>query len=123
MTEVTQFVLCTSSNHLTIMFSDESKYNVSYEFLRVLSPSKPAGKTGANNATVCHKKTVKLLKIESVGKHGYRMIFDDQHQAIYSQELLLQLCQNHNQLWQQYLDDIKANGLSREGMINFTEVK
>jgi len=123
MTEVTQFVLCTSSNHLTIMFSDESKYNVSYEFIRVLSPSKPAGKPGANNAAVCHKKTVKLLKIESVGKHGYRMIFDDQHQAIYSQELLLQLCQNYNQLWQQYLDEIKANGLSREGMINFTEVK
>lgn len=121
MTDITQFILSTSSDRLSIKFQDDQKFNLSFEYIRVFSPQKPAAKPGASTV-VSHKKQVKLLKIESVGKHGYRLIFDDQHQAIYSQELLLQLCLQQESNWQQYLDEIQAGGHSREAMINFTEV-
>lgn len=100
--------------------SSAKEISVSYEFLRVLSPQATGGKQG--KAPVSHKKQVQLLSIESVGKHGYRFIFDDQHSAIYSESYLDGLCQRYDELWQQYLNDLKTSGHSREAMITITEL-
>ena len=100
--------------------SSTKEVSLSYEFIRVLSPQASGGKQG--KTTVSHKKQVRLLSIESVGKHGYRFIFDDQHSAIYSESYLNGLCQNNNELWQQYLNELKASGHSREAMITITEL-
>jgi DUF971 family protein len=93
---------------------------LSYEFIRVMSPQGSKAKQG--KAVFSHKKNVQLQSIESVAKHGYRFIFDDQHNAIYSESYLEELCQRHPQLWQQYLEQLKASGHSREAIIDITQL-
>ena len=91
----------------------------SFEFLRVFSPT-PA--TKKQPPLVCHKKLVRLMAIEPVGKHGFRFVFDDEHSEIYSVEHLVTLAKQQDSLWQQYLAAIKESGHSREAMINITEL-
>jgi len=91
-----------------------------YEFIRVMSPQGSKAKQG--KALISHKKNVKLQSIESVAKHGYRLIFDDQHNAIYSESYLQELCQRHKELWQQYLEQLKDSGHSREATIDITQL-
>ena len=122
MTEITDFVLDPSTRTLMVTFNNTETFNLSFEFLRVLSPNAPKGKPGAAPPLVTHKKQVELITIEAVGKHGYRLLFDDQHWAIYSLDLFKELAQNHDVLWQHYLDEIKNSGHSREAMIDITQV-
>jgi len=122
MTEITHFVLDPAAGSLAVTINDKETFNYGYEYLRVLSPNRAKGKPGAVVPPVSHKKQVKLLTVEAVGKHGYRLCFDDQHQAIYSPELLIELAKNHDVLWQAYLDELKSTGHSREAMIDITQV-
>jgi DUF971 family protein len=73
-------------------------------------------------ALASHKKSIKLVTIENVGKHGYRLIFDDQHRAIYASGYLELLSKEYDQRWQHYLSELKASGHSRETMINITQL-
>ena len=59
---------------------------------------------------------------ESVAKHGYRLIFDDGHQAIYSAEYLYCLASEFPSRWQQYLDELKASGQTREVLIDIKQL-
>jgi len=93
---------------------------LSYEFIRVMSPQGSTGKQG--KALISHKKQVQLLAIESVAKHGYRFVFDDQHSAIYSENYLQGLCQRYKELWQQYLGELQTSGHSREAMNDITQL-
>jgi len=125
MFHIERFTLNNQKAELMIKFSanklsSSKEVILSYGFIRVLSPQLTGGKQG--KTLVCHKKQVLLSTIESVGKHGYRFIFDDQHSAIYSESYLEGLCQRHDELWQQYLDELKASGHSREAMITITEL-
>ena len=69
-----------------------------------------------------HKKNVLLISIESVAKHGYRLIFDDDHSAIYSEDFLQTLALEHEIRWENYLSDLKDSGHSREAMIDFKQL-
>jgi len=125
MFHIERFTLNNKQAELFIKFSanklsSSKEVSLSYEFIRVLSPQGTDGKQG--KTLVSHKKQVQLLAIESVGKHGYRFIFDDQHSAIYTESYLDGLCQRNNELWQQYLNELKASGHSREAMITITEL-
>jgi len=125
MFHIERFTLNNSDNQLSIScapskVSSAEVVVISYEFIRVMSPQGSTGKQG--KTLVSHKKQVKLLAIESVAKHGYRFIFDDQHSAIYSEDYLQGLCQRHNELWLQYLNELKTSGHSREAMIDITQV-
>ncbi len=125
MFHIERFTLNHQKAELSII-SAASKVNsgeavsLTYEFVRVMSPQAPSGKQA--KAPISHKKQVTLIAIESVAKHGYRFIFDDQHNAIYSESYLQGLCQRQTELWQQYLVDLQASGHSREAMIAFTQV-
>ncbi|MCJ8321576.1 MAG: gamma-butyrobetaine hydroxylase-like domain-containing protein [Colwellia sp.] len=125
MFHIKRFTLNNQRAELSVQFSankvsPSKEITLSYEFIRVLSPQISGGKQG--KTLISHKKQVQLLAIESVGKHGYRFIFDDQHSAIYSESYLDGLCQRNNELWQQYLNELKASGHSREAMITITEL-
>ncbi len=89
--------------------------SLSYEYLRI-STEQPVKKV------ISHKKQVQLLTIEPVGKHGFRLCFDDSYRAIYSVSFLIELARNYQQRWQQYLDDIKASGHSREMSIDIKQL-
>jgi len=125
--EIKRFTLNNHQKKLTIAFSDDQSFELSFEYLRVLSPQK-----SKKNTIEAHQKQVQLILIENVGKHGFRFIFDDQHaanqqsanqhSAIYSSEYLTLLCQEYEQRWQQYLHELQALGYSREAMINITQL-
>ncbi|OUS26388.1 hypothetical protein A9Q98_10735 [Thalassotalea sp. 42_200_T64] len=124
--QLTQLVLNNKSNELTLNFVDGFSQSLGYEFLRVYSPNEQTPKQvtaqGKAKPPVSHKKMVRLLAIEPVAKHGYRFVFDDQHSAIYSLQLLQEYAHNKARLWQQYLDALKLTGHSREAMIDFKQV-
>lgn len=120
--QISQFTLNNSGNELAISFSDSFSQSLSYEFLRVYSPSEQTSKQGNAKPPVSHKKMVKLLAIEPVAKHGFRLVFDDQHSAIYSANLLQEYAHNKSRLWQEYLDALNVTGHSREAMIDFKQV-
>ena len=110
------------ANELMLLFSDNFQQSLSYEFLRVYSPLEQTSVKGKPKPPVSHKKMVKLIAIESVGKHGFRFIFDDQHVAIYGQQLLQEYAHNKSRLWQQYSDALKLSGHSREAMIDIKQL-
>jgi len=117
--KIERFTLNQSQKHLTIAFSRKKVFELSFEYLRVFSPQTMENKTSAIET---HKKQVLLVVIEAVGKHGYRFIFDDNHSAIYSFSYLEVLAVEQKQRWQQYLDQLKASGQSREAMINIKQL-
>lgn len=121
--KITQLVLNETTNELTLNFADNFSQSLSYEFMRVYSPNEQTSKKGQAKAPVSHKKMVKLLTIEPLAKHGFRMNFDDQHSAIYSAQLLQEYAHNKARLWQEYIDALAHTGHSREAMINITQIQ
>jgi DUF971 family protein len=115
---ISAFTINNTENSLTIKFSKGEAAQLSFEYLRVFTPL-----TGnKQQALVTHKKAIKLATIENVGNHGYRLIFDDEHSAIYSPVYLELLINEYQQRWQHYLSELKASGHSREAIINITQL-
>jgi DUF971 family protein len=112
------FIINNTEKTLTINFVNSKVAQLSFEYLRVFTPT--AG--NKQQALVSHKKAVMLTTIENVGLHGYRLVFDDQHSAIYSSDYFEQLITEHDQRWQHYLSELKTSGHSREAMINITQL-
>ena len=126
--KIARFIIDNTLHNLTIEFSASKAIEnsqLSFEYLRISSPaiSTKKLKTGQTSTQVTsHKKDVLLVKIESVAKHGYRFIFDDEHSAIYSQQYNQTLTLEYEVRWQSYLNELKASGHSRETMINFKQL-
>ncbi len=140
MLTIKQFIIASKTSSLTVNFVSSNQetlnntmneneqshginFNVSFEFLRVFSPSQTKDKKSKSaNQVISHKKLVQLLSIESVAKHGYRLIFDDGHSAIFSEGYLLELHKHHDKMWEKYLSDLKASGHTREATIDITQL-
>ena len=128
MSNIQQFTCNSAAASLAILFDNNAKVNtqaieLSYEYLRVFAPTDDKGQPTGLTPKVYHKKQVQLLNIESVGKHGYRFIFDDQHSNIYSVDYLHVLAVEYPQRWQHYLQSTKNAINSREATIEIKEVK
>jgi len=120
-----------SSGLLNIEFSaqgllsktSQSQFELSFEYLRISAPSSQGKKLkNGQVAVISHKKNVVITNIESVAKHGYRLIFNDGHQDIYSEAYLQTLSVEFEQRWQEYLDSLKVSGHSREAMIDIKQL-
>ena len=101
---------------------DDGSYELSYEFLRVYSPSAEVRGHGVGNEVLqVGKKDVVLLRIEPSGNYALKLVFDDGHDSgLYDWKYLRHLCLKHDELWQDYLERLQAAGKSRESMqINF----
>jgi DUF971 family protein len=124
--KISHFVLDKTENTLTIEFIEDTSGNdvkLSFEFLRVCGHSHQlANKKTTNSQVVSHKKNVLLNTIECVGKHGYRLIFNDGYSAVFSDELLHLLFIEQEQRWQDYLQALQASGHSREAMIDIKQL-
>src|SRR5690606_20155315 len=101
---------------LRVSFGDGEAFDLSAEFLRVVSPSAEVqGHTPAERKTVPGKQNVRISSLHPVGRYAIRIIFDDGHDTgIYSWAYLRQIGENRQTLWQEYLDELAAKGLSRE---------
>lgn len=113
MTIITRFVLHTKSYHLTIETNQQEPWQLSYEYLRVFSPAQIASKQVIGN-----KKLVQLNTIENVGKHGFRLNFDDHHSCIFTLDDFVNLTTNQERNWQKYEELLANHKMTREAKID-----
>lgn len=104
-----------------LQYSD-SAFTLSFEFLRVFSPSAEVRGHGTGNGVLQYgKKDVGLLRMEPAGNYALKLVFDDGHDSgLYDWSYLRHLCVNQQTLWQEYLQQLQAAGQSRSThVINF----
>lgn len=100
-------------------------YELSYEFLRVFSPSAEVRGHGVGNEVLQYgKQDVGIVRIEPAGNYALKLIFDDGHDSgLYDWKYLRHLCLNEDSLWQEYLQKLEAAGKTRaSATINFRSV-
>ncbi|KAA1189750.1 DUF971 domain-containing protein [Pseudohalioglobus sediminis] len=108
--------LHTRSRELELSYPGGENYRLSCEFLRVHSPSAEVRGHGRGQEVLqTGKQKVAITAIRPVGNYALQLVFDDGHDTgLYSWEYLYQLCQEREQLWQTYLDQLQAAGASRD---------
>ena len=112
----TEIKLHQKSRVLEVSFSDGSRFELSYEFLRVYSPSAEVRGHGPGQEVLqVGKKDVDILSLEPVGSYAVQPHFSDGHSTgIYSWDYLYDLGTNRQSLWQTYLKRLEAAGARRE---------
>ncbi|MDT8427832.1 MAG: DUF971 domain-containing protein [Pseudomonadales bacterium] len=120
----TQVQLKKKSGILLLHYADGSRHELSAEFLRVHSPSAEVRGHGKGQAVLqTGKRLVGFRNLETVGNYAIRLIFDDGHDSgLYSWEYLYRLCQEHDTLWQQYLEALRQAGARRDPLPADTQV-
>lgn len=104
------------SRRLELVYEHGESFSLDFEFLRVYTPSAEARGHGPGQETLqTGKRDVVLQNIEPVGTYALRLIFSDGHDSgLYSWDLLYNLGKHRDELWQEYLQQIEAQGLSRD---------
>ena len=112
----TEITLHSESRVLEIAFSDGHAFQLSYEFLRVFSPSAEVrGHSPGQEQLQVGKRDVTIVSADPVGHYGLQPTFSDGHNTgIYSWDLLYQMGLNRDTLWAQYLERLQAAGASRD---------
>ncbi|MCZ6710803.1 MAG: DUF971 domain-containing protein [Gammaproteobacteria bacterium] len=102
------------SKVLELAFADSS-LEIPAELLRVYSPSAEVrGHSADERKLQTGKKHVSISSIEPVGNYAIRIVFDDGHDTgLYGWEFLLDLGENIERYWREYLNDVKAANASR----------
>ncbi|WP_397450310.1 gamma-butyrobetaine hydroxylase-like domain-containing protein [Pseudomonas sp. NA-150] len=103
-----------ASKTLTLKYAADEEYRLPAEFLRVHSPSAEVQGHG-NPILQFGKLGVGLTKIEPAGQYALKLTFDDGHDSgLFTWEYLYQLAQRQEQLWDEYLTELKAAGKTRD---------
>ncbi|TAK86664.1 MAG: DUF971 domain-containing protein [Betaproteobacteria bacterium] len=104
------------SRVMEISFSDGSQFELSYELLRVYSPSAEVRGHGPGQEVLqAGKRDVEILSLEPSGSYAIQPVFSDGHDTgIYSWDYLYWLGKNREELWREYLERLEKAGLSRE---------
>ena len=100
------------SRVLEISYSDGERFELSYEFLRVFSPSAEVQGHGPGQGVLqVGKQDVKITHIEPVGHYAIQPSFDDGHDTgIYSWETLYDMGKNKDRYWKEYLEKLEKAG-------------
>lgn len=112
----TEIKLRQKSRVMELVFSDGSRFELSYELLRVYSSSAEVRGHGPGQEVLqVGKKDVKIAAVEPVGQYAVQLKFSDGHDTgIYSWDLLYDYGERQQTMWQQYLNRLKEAGASRE---------
>ena len=104
------------SRRLELIYESGETYSLDFEYLRVYTPSAEARGHGPGQETLqTGKRNVEIQRIEPVGTYAVRFVFSDGHDSgLYSWDLLYNLGKHRDTLWQEYLDQIEKQGLSRD---------
>jgi len=112
----TEIGLHQKSRVLEIKFDDGAHFELSYEFLRVHSPSAEVQGHGPGQGVLqLGKEDVMINRVEPVGTYAIQPYFDDGHDTgIYSWETLYDMGKNRDKYWQEYLRRLEAAGYQRK---------
>lgn len=112
----TEIKLHQKSRNMELHFDDGSLFNLSYEFLRVFSPSAEVRGHGPGQETLqTGKRNVEIETLDPIGNYAIQPTFSDGHNSgIYSWDLLYRLGQHQDELWSDYLAQLEAAGASRD---------
>ena len=104
------------SGCLELTYANGKHYQLSFEFLRVHSPSAEVRGHGAGSEVLQFgKKRVTIQRIEPVGNYAIKIIFSDKHDSgLFTWPLLHDFCLNQQTLWQAYLEKLSKKNLSRD---------
>jgi len=112
----TELRLSKDRKTLTVAFEGGDRFELSAEYLRVKSPSAEVqGHSPDERKTVPGKRDVMILDIQPIGNYAVRLVFDDLHSTgIYAWDYFAELGRDRARIWQDYLDELAAKGLTRE---------
>ena len=112
----TEIKLHQASRAMELSFADGTSFRLSYELLRVYSPSAEVRGHGPGQETLqIGKREVTIAELEPIGHYAVRPKFSDGHDTgIYSWEYLYDLGVRQDELWQRYLARLAAAGASRD---------
>jgi len=112
----TEIRLNRAQRTLDVTFDDGARFSLPAELLRVESPSAEVqGHAPEQKQLVAGRRHVGIIGVEAVGNYAVRLTFDDLHDTgIYSWEYLYKLGQDQTAIWDAYLADLAARGLSRD---------
>ena len=113
----TDIRLRTASRLLEVSFDDGAHFQMSFEYLRVFSPSAEVkGHGGGEGILQTGKESVGIASIEPIGNYAVRLVFDDGHNTgLYSWSLLYELGRDRDANWARYLERCAAAGHARQG--------
>ena len=112
----TEIKLSRDRRALTVRFDDGVDHVLPAEYLRVLSPSAEVqGHNPEQRKTVPGKKNVSIAAVDPIGNYAVRLTFDDGHDTgLFSWDYLRKLGDERERLWDEYLNELRAKGLSRD---------
>ena len=112
----TEIKLHQKSRILELSFDNGDRFELSFEFLRVFSPSAEVRGHGIGQEKLqIGKRDIDILSIEPVGNYAIRPVFSDGHESgLYSWDILHGLGSHRDELWQTYLDQLAVAGASRD---------
>ncbi len=101
---------------LDIDFEDGVTLSLPAELLRVESPSAEVqGHSPSQKKTVAGRRHVGIMGVEPVGNYAIRIKFDDMHDTgIFSWDFLYDMGMRKDELWDGYIAELAAQGLSRD---------
>jgi DUF971 family protein len=98
------------SRVLEVVFDDNTRYELPWEYLRVYSPSAEVqGHGPGETALVLGKENVRVNLVEPVGNYAVRLHFDDGHNTgLYTFNYLHKLGLEHQKWWGHYVERAEA---------------
>jgi DUF971 family protein len=105
-----------ATRSLVVDFDNGVAFTYPAELLRVESPSAEVKGHGVGDKRiVAGRSQVGIMKIEPVGNYAVRLHFDDLHNTgLYTWRYLYELGERQDEIWQTYLAELEARGLSRD---------
>ena len=111
-----------ASKTLSLTYGPDEVYHLPAEFLRVHSPS--AEVQGHGNPILQYGKLgVGLSGLEPAGQYALKLTFDDGHDSgLFTWEYLYQLGVRQEELWADYLQELKKAGKSRDPSVSVVKL-
>jgi DUF971 family protein len=105
-----------TSRVIEISFVDDKTYALSFEFLRVHSPSAEVRGHGPGQEVLqTGKRNVDIVSVDPVGNYAIQPHFSDGHTSgIFSWDYLRDLGMRRDELWDKYLKQLRQAGASRD---------
>lgn len=112
----TEITVHSASRMLEIAFQDGRRFRLTFEFLRVFSPSAEVRGHGPGQERLqTGKRDVTIESVDTVGHYAARIAFSDGHDTgLYSWDYLYELGINQDELWRDYLHRMEEAGASRD---------